>query len=224
MNKTSKNRLEEIAFRGAQCDAVEAREMARQLLTSALTEDRPRLGMDVEQAWEFQNGRIGGLIELLTEKDARLAELEAVEKTSEAREQRLIRVHKMFQRQRDRAVAAEKRIEELRDWNFGLAQESFTYQQRVAELEALVEALESAQRKIAEQDQQLITYASVATKNAERAAELEAQTYIPQPLDIEDEYQNYEYVAGWNDCRNAAACRFERIDRSSGIKCEVKGE
>ncbi|NCB85922.1 MAG: hypothetical protein EOM43_00235 [Gammaproteobacteria bacterium] len=77
MNKTNKNRLEEIAFRGAQCDAVEAREMARQLLTTALTEDRPRLGMGVEQAWEFQNGRIRRLIELITEKDNRLAELES---------------------------------------------------------------------------------------------------------------------------------------------------
>ncbi|WFW93083.1 hypothetical protein NFJ87_06750 [Citrobacter freundii] len=36
----------------------------------------------------------------------------------------------------DRLRAAEKRIAELRDWNAGLAQESFTYQQRVAELEA----------------------------------------------------------------------------------------
>lgn len=55
----------------------------------------------------------------------------------------------------------------------------------------------------------------------QRIAELEARTYIPQPLDIEDEYQNYEYVAGWNDCRNATACRFEHIDRAAGIK--VKG-
>ncbi|ELF2006291.1 ead/Ea22-like family protein [Salmonella enterica] len=38
-------------------------------------------------------------------------------------------------------------------------------------------------------------------------AELEARIYIPQPLDIEDEYQSYEYVAGWNDCRNAASVR-----------------
>lgn len=34
------------------------------------------------------------------------------------------------------AQQAEKRTAELRDWNFGLAQESFTYQQKVAELEA----------------------------------------------------------------------------------------
>ncbi|EDJ7306033.1 ead/Ea22-like family protein [Salmonella enterica] len=52
-------------------------------------------------------------------------------------------------------------------------------------------------------------------------AELEARTYIPQPLDIEDECQSYEYVDGWNDCRNATACRFEHIDRAAGIK--VKG-
>ncbi|EME8406709.1 ead/Ea22-like family protein [Salmonella enterica] len=40
-----------------------------------------------------------------------------------------------------------------------------------------------------------------------RIAELEARTYIPQPLNIENEYQNHEYVAGWNDCRNAASVR-----------------
>ncbi|STB47768.1 Uncharacterised protein [Citrobacter koseri] len=36
----------------------------------------------------------------------------------------------------DRLRAAEKRIAELRDWNAGLAQESFERQQRLAELEA----------------------------------------------------------------------------------------
>ncbi|MDW2646426.1 hypothetical protein RYZ59_23015 [Citrobacter sp. HN-141] len=36
----------------------------------------------------------------------------------------------------DDLEAAEKRIAELRDWNAGLAQESFTYQQKVAELES----------------------------------------------------------------------------------------
>ncbi|EPJ7713609.1 hypothetical protein M5L65_004831 [Citrobacter freundii] len=51
---------------------------------------------------------------------------------------------------------------------------------------------------------------------------LGARIYIPQPLNIEDEYQNYEYVAGWNDCRNATACRSEHIDSDDGIG--VKGE
>ncbi len=55
-----------------------------------------------------------------------------------------------------------------------------------------------------------------------RIAELVARIYIPQPLNIKDEYQNYEYVAGWNDCRNATACRSEHIDRDAGIG--VKGE
>ncbi|EGC1080721.1 ead/Ea22-like family protein [Salmonella enterica] len=54
-----------------------------------------------------------------------------------------------------------------------------------------------------------------------RIAELDVRTYIPQPLNIKDEYQNYEYVAGWNDCRNATVCQFEHIDRAAGIK--VKG-
>ncbi|EAT8922718.1 ead/Ea22-like family protein [Salmonella enterica] len=52
----------------------------------------------------------------------------------------------------------------------------------------------------------------------QRIAELEARTYIPQPLNIKDEYQNYEYVAGWNDCRNATVCQFEHINRDAGIK------
>ncbi|MCZ8579463.1 hypothetical protein OM317_02410 [Escherichia albertii] len=42
-----------------------------------------------------------------------LDEIEKLEKVSEARKQALLRAHKMFQRQRDRAVAAEKRIAEL---------------------------------------------------------------------------------------------------------------
>lgn len=37
--------------------------------------------------------------------------------------------------------AAEKHIAELRDWNAGLAQESFTYQQRVAELESALKEI-----------------------------------------------------------------------------------
>ncbi|HAT1683534.1 TPA: ead/Ea22-like family protein [Klebsiella oxytoca] len=55
-------------------------------------------------------------------------------------------------------------------------------------------------------------------------AELEARTYIPQPLNIEDEYQNYEYVAGWNDCCNATACLFERIDRAAMLAAAPKPE
>ncbi|MBL4565669.1 ead/Ea22-like family protein [Citrobacter koseri] len=42
----------------------------------------------------------------------------------------------------DRLRAAEKRIAELREWNAGLAQESFERQQRIAELEARAVTLE----------------------------------------------------------------------------------
>lgn len=38
-----------------------------------------KVGMTAEQAWEFQNGRIAGLIQQLIEKDARIAELESRE-------------------------------------------------------------------------------------------------------------------------------------------------
>lgn len=44
---------------------------------------------------------------------AALEQLEAAEKTSDARKQGLIRAHKMFQREKARAEAAEKRIAEL---------------------------------------------------------------------------------------------------------------
>ncbi|EHS2457569.1 ead/Ea22-like family protein [Salmonella enterica] len=52
-----------------------------------------------------------------------------------------------------------------------------------------------------------------------RIAELEARTYIPQPLNIENEYQNHEYVAGWNDCRNAASVR-----QQTAAVCDVIAE
>ena len=41
---------------------------------------------------------------------------------------------------------------------------------------ALIEALEKAQHTIAEQDQQLISYAEISTRNAERVADLESRT------------------------------------------------
>ena len=44
---------------------------------------------------------------------ALLDELEAKDKTLEARKQGILRTHKMFKKQRDRAAAAEKRIAEL---------------------------------------------------------------------------------------------------------------
>lgn len=39
---------------------------------------------------------------------------------------------------------------------------------------------------------------------------LPCPVFVPQALNIEDEYKNYEYVAGWNDCRNAVLVRNER--------------
>lgn len=47
------------------------------------------------------------------EANSLLDELEAVQKTSAARLEAIDRTHKMFQRERDRADAAEKRIAEL---------------------------------------------------------------------------------------------------------------
>ncbi len=86
---------------------------------------------------------------------------------------------------------------------------------------AMLDELEAAEHRIAELEQsetQLNKLAIMAQMDCnvathemnrlnKRVAELEARTYIPQPLNIENEYQNHEYVAGWNDCRNAASVR-----------------
>lgn len=54
----------------------------------------------------------------------------------------------------------------------------------------LVEALEKAQRTIVEQDQLLISYAEIGTRNAERVAELESRT-VTLPGDISWEQEQY---------------------------------
>lgn len=68
-----------------------------------------------------------------------LDEIEKLEKVSEARKQALLRAHKMFQRQRDRAVAAEKRIAEHNFENRLLAnadRDIKALRERIAELES----------------------------------------------------------------------------------------
>lgn len=86
--------------------------------------------------------------------------------------------------------------------------------------EALLDEVEAAEHTAAVDHEAACSLVEENEELKRRIAELEAQKYIPQPLDIEDEYQSYEYVAGWNDCRNATACRFEHIDRAAGIKEE----
>lgn len=84
---------------------------------------------------------------------ALLNELEAAEKTSEARRAAILRTHKMFQKQRDRAAAAEKRIADhdrkcdeqyllgmLAGWNFGLVEDSDGYAAAYNSRRKLIEA------------------------------------------------------------------------------------
>ncbi|EGZ3877153.1 ead/Ea22-like family protein [Salmonella enterica subsp. enterica serovar Elokate] len=71
-------------------------------------------GPDAKANREFSQGANPATVLAL------LDEIEKLEKVSEARKQALLRAHKMFQRQRDRAVAAEKRITELLSENAGL--------------------------------------------------------------------------------------------------------
>lgn len=79
--------------------------------------------------------------------------LEKLGKTSKARREAIDRTHNMFVRERDRANAAEEAlekaqryIEELREWNAGLAQESFERQQLISELEPIRAAAEKLVR------------------------------------------------------------------------------
>lgn len=79
---------------------------------------------------------------------------------------------------------------------------------RVGELEAIATdyALKFQRTQDALKHQALL-HKSQMEAAEKRIAELEAHPYLPQPLNIKDEYQNYEYVSGWNDCRNAASVR-----------------
>ncbi|WP_313124746.1 hypothetical protein [Pseudescherichia sp.] len=66
---------------------------------------------DEEKIWLAKR-----VLALLAERDAdraRIAELEAVERTSTARREALERTHKLYQRERGRADSAEQRIAEL---------------------------------------------------------------------------------------------------------------
>ncbi|HAS9354567.1 TPA: ead/Ea22-like family protein [Salmonella enterica subsp. enterica serovar Veneziana] len=93
---------------------------------------------------------------------------------------------------------------------------------------ALLDELEAAEKRIAELESENGKLQGIAREQNEiaimaqmerngatmemrilhkRIAILVGRAYIPQPLNIENEYQNHEYVAGWNDCRNAASVR-----------------
>lgn len=78
--------------------------------------------------------------------------LEAAEKTSAARLEAIDRTHKMFQRERDRAEAAEKRIAELqiaRDkcflsglktgWEYGIADDTKGYNREISDAQAVID-------------------------------------------------------------------------------------
>ena len=86
------------------------------------------------------------------EANALLDELEATQKTSEARRNAILRTHNMFQKQRDRADAAEKRIAELqiaRDkcflsglktgWEYGIADDTEGYNREIADVQAVID-------------------------------------------------------------------------------------
>ena len=64
---------------------------------------------------------------------ALLDELEAAEHTAAVDHEAACSLVEENEEVKRKLAAAEKRIEELRDWNLGLAQESFERQQRIAE-------------------------------------------------------------------------------------------
>ncbi len=97
--------------------------------------------------------------------------------------------------------------------------------QAASTVEALVEALESAQWTISEQDQQLITYASVATKNARRVAELEA-SHAKLRERMAAIHNTIRLDGAGTSLSGLLSASKTAWDESalSGIKCEVKGE
>ena len=83
---------------------------------------------------------------------ALLDELEATQKTSEARRNAILRTHNMFQKQRERAEASEKRIAELKialdkcflsglktGWEYGIADDTEGYNREIADAQAVID-------------------------------------------------------------------------------------
>lgn len=67
--------------------------------------------------------------------------IDHLESKLEAKEEQRANWFQMAQKLGEDLDSAEKLIAELRDWNAGLAQESFTHQQCIAELESLLSAI-----------------------------------------------------------------------------------
>lgn len=102
--------------------------------------------------------------------------------------------------------AAEKRIAELREWNVGLAQESLTYQQRVAELEARTKPVE---------------FSASFDDAACRAAMLQAGNHTEQRLDMVDHSgDGNEMVVGNSPSKCSLREGIEAI-RNSGVPVDV---
>lgn len=101
--------------------------------------------------------------------DGLIAALEAAEKTSEARREALDRTHKMYQRERERAEAAEKRIAEL---------EIDEVRQRLANAEHQLHMAELAKHNLRAGRKAQFRKRKAAEK---RIAELEART-VKLPL------------------------------------------
>lgn len=121
--------------------------------------------------------------------------------------------------------AEEKRIAELREMNAGLAQESFTYQQRVAELDnSLCELLPGTQYMDPPDGGNVTPLEQVRRMIADyrhRIAELEARTVVVKQF---DDFQivhyggSEDYAKGYIDCQN----NYNKALTAAGIG--VKGE
>ncbi|EMX9223727.1 TPA: ead/Ea22-like family protein [Citrobacter koseri] len=131
---------------------------------------------------------------------ALLDELEAAEHTAAVDHEAACSLVEENEEVKRKLVAAEKRIAELRDWNAGLAQESFTYQQRVAELDnSLCELLPGTQYMDPPDGGNVTPLEQVRRMIADyrhRIAELEARTvklpYLPDDCDRTEAHFKYQ--------------------------------
>ncbi|MGK1718352.1 hypothetical protein ACR92I_24540 [Klebsiella pneumoniae] len=189
------------------------------------------------------------LTKKLKEAESRNAELvealEKSEKTSEARLEAIDITHKRAARERDRANAAEEAlekaqryIEELREWNAGLAQESCERQQRISELlqgkvgSALLErenhhvevvgkltkVITELESEVEKWRQEAEAWEQVAEKQLATAIELESRT-VKLP-DLRQIVSGDRYV--WSDGVYNYSQDVKVVLAAAGIKVEAE--
>lgn len=173
--------------------------------------------------------------------------IDHLESKLEAKEEQRANWFQMAQKLGEDLEAAEKRIAELREWNAGLAQESFERQQRIAELEArafnpaILDVIAERQRQQSvegwtPEHDDLHDSGELAGAAACYAHYTNARGWVfptnPGDYQSADEPDNWPWDRSWwkptnprRDLVKAGAlilAEIERIDRAAGINVEAE--